>query len=388
MRIARLEAWTVRVPYKHVEKSSVIVRGGITEVIVKLTADDGLVGWGECTRAADTRGIAAAVEAMKPLVVGRDPWDKEAIHRDLAIPALWAFQPMTGNFAYAGIDMALWDLCGKAAGQPLYHMLGGALRESVEYFYYLEWSSAKDITRQAKDGRKKGYGVFYLKVGIDERCEEEMLKALRDTIGPERRIRIDVNQSWTNPQAVRLLTRWHERFGIDFCEGPVRIDPLENMLDLRREVRAPLCVNEGLWREADAFRIIKSRCGDYLSFSPYWVGSIGRFHMLSWAAHLEGWQVVKHTHGELGLAAVACQHVLLALPNAADGHQQTAQFMADDILATPIPIADGPRWGRIEAPGLGVEIDEYKVRRFHEDYLKHGDFATYAKRSAGTIESL
>ena len=253
MRIAKLEAWTVRVPYKREETSSLINRSGITEVIVKLTTDDGHVGWGECTRAADTRGVASAIEAMRPLVEGRDPWDKEAIHRDLAIHALWAFQPMTGNFAYAGIDMALWDLCGKASGQPLYRMLGGAMRERAEYFYYLEWSSAKEISRQAKDGRKKGYSVYYLKGGIDTRREEEMLEALRDSIGPEGRIRIDINQAWSGPQAVQLLTRWHARFDIDFCEGPVRIDPLENMLDLKRQVRAPLCVNEGLWREADAW---------------------------------------------------------------------------------------------------------------------------------------
>ena len=382
MKVVKLEAIPVRVPYKHIEASSLIARGGVADVLVKITTDDGIVGWGECTRAADTAGIESAVRAMAPLVIGRDPWDKEAIHRDLAIKAVWAFQPMTGNFAYAGIDMALWDLCGKAAGQPLYRMLGGALRETVEYFYYLEWSDAKDIARQAKDGRKKGYSVYYLKVGVDEKREEEMLEALRDGIGPEGRIRIDVNQAWNGPQAVRLLQRWHERFQLDFCEGPVRIDPLENMLDLKRQVSAPLCVNEGLWREADAWRVIKSRCGDYLCFSPYWVGSIARFHMLAWAAHLEGWQVVTHTHGELGLAAAACHHVMLALPNAADGHQQTAQLMVDDILTHPLPIADAPTWGRIEAPGLGVEVDEDKLRHYHETYLEHGEFPTYVGRTS------
>ena len=107
MKVVKLEAIPVRVPYKHIEASSLIARGGVADVLVKITTDDGLVGWGECTRAADTAGIETAVNAMAPLVIGRDPWDKEAIHRDLAIKAVWAFQPMTGNFAYAGIDMAL-----------------------------------------------------------------------------------------------------------------------------------------------------------------------------------------------------------------------------------------------------------------------------------------
>src|SRR5262245_44487909 len=281
MKIVELEAIPVSVAYKRVEASSLIARGGVADVLVKVTADNGLVGWGECTRAADVPGIESAVKAITPLVLNRDPWDKEAIHRDLAIPALWAFQPMTGNFAYAGIDMALWDLCGKACGQPLYRLFGGALREDVDYFYYMEWGSPEEIERQGKDGVKRGYRAYYIKAGVDEKKEEEMLEALRHAIGPAGKIRIDVNQAWSLPQAARLLKRWHAKFDLDFVEAPVRIDPVENMHDLRKQSEVAFCVNEGLWREADAYRLIKSRCGEYLCFSPYWVGSLGRFNTLA-----------------------------------------------------------------------------------------------------------
>ena len=378
MKVQKVEVFTVRVPYKRVESSSLINRGGITDVIVKITADNGLVGWGECTRAADTAGIESAVRNMVPLIIGRSPWDKDAMHRDLGIYAVWAFQPMTGNFAFAGIDMALWDLCGKACGQPLYRMLGGAMRETVDYFYYMEWGTPKEIEQQCKDGVGRGYRAYYIKVGVDEQKEEAMLEALRGAIGPDGKLRIDVNQAWTIPQATRLLKRWHHRYDIDFVEAPVPIDPVENMYDLRKRVDVPFCVNEGLWREADAYRLIKSRCGDYLCYSSYWVGSIGRWHALNQISHMEGWQVVKHTHGELGLTAAACQHVMLAAPNAALGSQQTAQVMEDDILTERIPIADGPSWGRLERPGLGVDVDEDKLARFHESYKKHGEFPTYA----------
>lgn len=386
MKVVKLETFPVRVAYKHVEASSLINRGGITDVLVKITADNGLVGWGECTRAADTAGIETAVKNMAPLVIGRDPWDKEAIHRDLGVYAVWAFQPMTGNFAFAGIDMALWDLCGKECGQPLYRMLGGAMREEVDYFYYMEWGTPAEIDRQGRDGAKRGYRAYYIKAGVDERKEEEMLEALRGAIGPEGKIRIDVNQAWSIPQAARLLTRWHKKYDLDFVEAPVRIDPVENMLDLRARVDVAFCVNEGLWREADAYRIIKSRCGDYLCFSQYWVGSLGRWHMLNQMSHLEGWQMLKHTHGELGLTAAAGQHVMLAAPNAALGSQQTAQMMEDDILVERIPIVDGPNWGRIDKPGLGVTVDEDKVGRYHEAYRKLGDFPTYAGKVASMAQ--
>jgi len=385
MKIAKLETFPTRVPYKHRELSSLIARGGVTDVIVKLTTENGLVGWGECTRAADAAGIESAVKAMTPLLLGRDPWDKESIMRDLYVPALWEFQPMTGNFAYAGIDMALWDLCGKACGQPLYRLFGGALREEVDYFYYMVWGDESSIEAQGRDGVARGYSVFYLKVGVDAEAETKMLEALRRSIGPKCKIRIDVNQAWSLPEAVRRLNAWHSAFDLDFVEAPVPIDPIENFLELKRRVIVPLCVNEGLWRAADAYRIIKSRCADYLCFSSYWVGSLTRFHALVQAAHLEGWLVCKHTHGELGLTAAAGQHMMLAAPNACDGHQQTAQNMAGDILSQPLPIAEGPKWGRINGPGLGVAVDEEKVMTYHEAYVSQGEFRPYDAR-LGQVE--
>jgi len=377
MKIATIESFPTRVAYKHVEVSSIIRRGGICDTIVKLTTDDGLIGWGECTRAADAAGIDSAVQAMAPLVVGCDPWDKEALQRDLYSAGLWEFQPMTGNFAYAGIDMALWDLCGKASGQPLYRMFGGALRDEVDYFYYMERGDVDAIAAQARDGVKRGYSVFYLKVGVDTAEEAAMLEVLRRAVGPDRKIRIDANQAWSMPEARQRLALWHEAYDIDFVEAPVPIDPVENFHDLKHHVATSLCVNEGLWRAADAYRLIKSRCGDYLCYSPFWVGSLTRFHALNWMAHLEGWQVCKHTHGELGLAAAAGQHMMLAAPNACDGNQQTAQFMAGDILTEPIPIIDGPKWGRLEGPGLGVDVDEDKLMTYHQAYLEAGEFAPY-----------
>ena len=380
MRIAAFEIVPVRVPYRHAEVSALVAREGVTDVVVKLTADTGLVGWGECTRAADAKGIASAVAAMRPIALGRDPFEMEAIARDVFVAGGWQFQAMTGNFAFAGIDMALWDLCAKACGQPLYRLLGGAVRETVDYFYYLSWGTEAELAEQCRDGVERGYTVFYLKVGVDAAAEEAMLAAVRRAIGPARKIRIDANQAWTVPEAARLLADWHQKFRIDFVEAPVSIDPVELMADLKRRVPVPLCVNEGLWRAADAYRIIDSRCGDYLCFSAYWVGTLRRFQSLCHAAEAKGWQVCKHTHGELGLAAAAGQHLMLALPNACDGHQQTAQLMADDILAAPLPIATGPTWGRIDAPGLGVEVDEAKLARYHQDFLDHGEFPPYGDR--------
>ena len=205
MRIVRLETWNVSVPYLHDEISSRVARGGVTDTIVRLTVDNGLVGWGECTSGPDVASVEQAVHSAIPFVVGRDPWQGEAIARDYFRIGLWDHRPQTGNYAFAGIDQALWDLCGKECGQPLYRLFGGALRDEVDYFYYLARGLPEDIVKQATDGVQRGYTCFYLKVGIDERAETEMLTALRSAIGPGRKIRVDANQAWNLPQATRLL---------------------------------------------------------------------------------------------------------------------------------------------------------------------------------------
>lgn len=379
MRISRLDTWIVSVPYTHDEISSRVARGGVTDTIVRLTTDDGLVGWGECTTGPDAASIEQAVRSAIPFVVGRDPWQAEAIARDFFKTALWDHRPQTGNFAFAGIDQALWDLCGKSCGQPLYRLFGGALREEVDYFYYLARGTPEEIATQAEDGVRRGYGCFYLKVGLDERAETEMLAALRAAIGPERKIRVDANQAWNVPQAARLLNGWDAAFGIDFAEAPVPIDPADNMRELRARTPVAICANEGLGRVEDCLRVIRSRCADVLCFSSYWVGSLANFLRLSWTAHWEGQRVCKHTHGELGIAAAAGQHALLSIPNAIEGAQQTAALMAGDILTEPVPIATGPKWGPIERPGLGVEIDMTKLQHYHECYLRDGQFLPYRR---------
>lgn len=374
MKIVRLDAYPASIAYSHVERSSRVNRAGVTDVVVKLTADNGLVGWGESCSGADTASIEAAVRSMAKFVLGRSPWDTEAIAGDVFGAGLWDYRPMTGNFAFAGIDMALWDLCGKAAGQPLYRLFGGARRETVDYFYYLSQGRPDEVAAQCADGVARGYGCYYLKVGVDAAAEEEMLEAIRATVGPSARIRIDANEAWSVPEAVRLLARWNERFGIDFAEAPVPAVPHALMLDLRQRVPVALCANEGLGRQTDVLAMIESHAADVLCFSSYWVGSLRRFHTLSHLAALHGQRVIKHTHGEFGIAAAAGQHMMLALPNVDAGVQQTAQMMEDDVLVGRLPIADGPVWGLVDGPGLGIEVDEDKLARYVEAYRNDGQF--------------
>lgn len=371
-RIAEMEVIPINAYYAHLERSAIVSRAGITETLVKITLENGLVGWGEATRCADAGGIVSALNAMRSFVIGRDVFADEAIHRDIWVPGGWHLQPMTANLAYAGIDMALWDLKGKIAGRPIHDLIGGPLRDEVDYYYYLPLTDEVELRELCRDGVKRGFRVFYIKVGLDEAREETQLRIVREEIGDERHIRIDANQAWSVPQAVRILNRWQKSIGIDLIEAPVKIDDLKLMQEVKARTGASISINEGMWHEPDVHQIIQERPGDYLCFSIYWVGSVRRFMSLAWLAEHRGWKIIKHTHGELGLAAFMGQHLMLAAPNADIGHQHTAAWMTSDIIAQSLPPATQPGWGRIEAPGLGVTVDEDKVAAAHANYQEVG----------------
>jgi len=373
VKVASVEAIPVSVPYRHRELSSIVARDGVTDVLVRVTTDDGLVGWGESCSGADAASVAAAVEAMAPLVVGRDPWNREAMRADLFSFGLWQFRAGTGNFAWAGVDMALADVCGRAANLPLWRLLGGLRRSEATYFYYLARGTDEELAAQVADGLAAGFDVFYLKTGLAAEEDLRMVAAVRRALGDGPRLRLDANGSWSVPQALRMLERLAEH-DIDFVEQPVRESPVGQLGEVRRRVPMAVCANEGLWSEADAYARIRAREADVFCFSPYWVGSLAGFQRLAWVAELEGLQVCKHTHGELGIAAAAAQHVLLTLPNGVDGHQQTAYLMVHDVLQTPLPIATGPRFGVIEGAGLGVEVDDEAVAEAAARYRRDGQY--------------
>ena len=190
------------------------------------------------------------------------------------------------------------------------------------------WARPRSVAAQCRDGVARGYRCFYLKVGVDAAREEAMLAAIRETIGPSGKIRIDANEAWSVPEAARLLNRWN--------------DTLRHRLRRGAGARLPAAPDAGAeaarrrWRSApmrgSAARptcCAPSRRGRPTCSASPATGSAAcaASTRLSHLAHLNGMKVCKHTHGELGIAAAAGQHMLLTLPNAIDGAQQTAAMM-------------------------------------------------------------
>lgn len=378
IRIASCAVIPVSIPYTHREVSSVVERDGVTAGVVRLETESGLVGWGETCSGADMASVLDVVEAMTPFLVGRCPFEGERIRRELWRYALWQFREPTANFAWAGIDIALWDLCGKIVDRPIYDLLGGAVRDDVDYFWYLSGATPEELRHSAAEGLELGFRCFYLKVGRSMEEDVERVHATRDAIGASARLRIDANAAWTFAEAHRTLELMAP-VGLDFVEQPVSHYPIELLRTLRHTTGVAVAANEGLWGEEAVLDRVLGDVADVYTFSPYWVGSLAVFCRLGHLIDRRGSLVCKHTHGELGIAASACQHAMLTLPAIVEGNQQTATQMTADVVATPLPITSSPRWGRPEGPGLGIEVDEQALHEAANRYRDIGQLLPYQK---------
>ena len=187
------------------------------------------------------------------------------------------------------------------ADEPLWRLLGGLQQKEATYFYYLsrgDRESTRGPGRATASPRASRSSTS--RSGSTTRTTLELVSTVRDALGPGPRLRLDANGSWTIPQALRNLRA--------LARARHRLRRAARSRSSRRASSprcgpAPttaVCANEGLWSEAEAYARIRARDADVYCFSPYWVGSIGSFHRLSWLAHYEGLQVCKHTHGELG----------------------------------------------------------------------------------------
>ena len=215
------------------------------------------------------------MRAMAPFVIGRDPWNRNAMRADAFSFGLWQFRAGTGNFAWAGIDMALADICGKAVGQPLWRLLGGARAQRRDV---LLLPLARRRRRSARAGRRRARGRLrrLLPQGRAGRPRRPAhgRDAARRARRPARGCASTSTPTGPCRRRVRMLERLAE-YDIDFVEQPVRETPLGQLGELRRRSPIAVCANEGLWSEADAYARIRAREADVYCFSPSWVGSLG-----------------------------------------------------------------------------------------------------------------
>jgi L-alanine-DL-glutamate epimerase-like enolase superfamily enzyme len=376
MRITGLRATPVAVPFVEDEIWAFGGRRGMVSIVLELLTDEGAIGLGEAAAYPSADIVLAVFDSVEPLILGEDPFNIERIMKRINVVGTWHHVKATSP-AIAAVEMACWDIVGKASGQPLVNLFGGRVRDKVEFFYYLSRKSPADMGADAAAGLKAGFRTFYLKVGSDNPSDDiERVEAIRDAAGPDALIRVDSNEAWSSAAAIRIITEM-ERFGLELVEQPVSGRNLAEMAYVRSRINTPLLANEASWTRYDQLEVIKAGAADVVSVDNQMDGGLLNLKRGAGMCEVAGLPVLKHSLGELGIAAYAGVHVMASTPNFLYANQGYGSFLSDDIVAgaSPLPYKDGCL-AVPDKPGLGVELDMERVQKYAELY------ATEAKNFA------
>ncbi len=368
MKIARIETIPVDIPITR-ERATYGSRGAhLTSpfLLVKVHTDGGLIGLGEvsCTPgwSGEDQVTAAHIIAtyLAPRLVGQDPTEVERC------AAIMRAGVANNPFTKAGVEIALWDLLGKAAGLPLYRLLGGPVRDFVPTKYSVSGLAPERAAEIAAWAVAQGFRAMKVKVGIEPEGDVARVRAVRAAVGPGVRLGVDANGGWSARTAIQTIRRMEE-FGIFFAEQPTPDLDIAWMADVRAHVAVPIMADESVYTLQDAMAVVRAEAADAISIYIGKGGGIGPARKIAAVAEAAGLTCTIGSNLELGVASAAMIHLAMATPGI--GAEEfpcdilSPFFYEGDILAEPLPITGGSARPN-ERPGLGVALDEEKVARF------------------------
>ncbi len=370
MKITQVETIPVLVPLKQGLTTKTAHGEHVVSpyVIVRLQTDDGLVGVGEATLSPrwsgeTSPGCRAVVEGlMAPLLIGRDPREFNSLRH--AVERCCVHNP----FTKAAVEMALWDLCGKALGVPVYQLLGGKVREEIPIKMVVGAFPIPKALELAKQFLDWGVKCLKVKVGTDPVADIARVKAVRELAGPSIPIGVDVNCGWDLPTARRMLARLAE-LDVFFVEQPIPQNDVESFAELRRSSPIPLMADESIFTLHDAWNLTRAGAVDILSCYPGKHGGIAATMEIAAVARSAGIVCSIGSNLELGVGTAAMLHVAAAC-RTIDSEKYPADLIGPlyheaDLLKTPLTL--GPAAARVpDGPGLGVELDEEQLERYRD----------------------
>jgi L-Ala-D/L-Glu epimerase len=376
VRITDVKITIVSLPFAQAETWVWGRREGITNALLEVTTDEDVTGIGECPGHPTVALVHAVLEHMRDAVVGEDPCRIERVlGLALARRGLHHFRH-AANTALGGLEIALWDIVGKLAGQPLANVLGGPVRDRIPYYRYIPMGPSEQMAELAADGVGEGFDTIYLKSGFDREKDVADVAAVRNAIGPEPKLRIDANEAWSPAEAIAIM-RDFESYDLEFVEQPISMYDIAGLARVRRAARIPVAANQAAWLEFDVLQIIRERAADVILTCPHQLHGLLAFAKVAALCEFAGLPIVKHSFGDLGVTTFAAAHVLSTLPNARLANQTHYNLLEDDVIAGGPPVFDRGALRLPEGPGIGVTLDAEKLALYEEVYRREGEFSVY-----------
>ncbi len=264
--------------------------------------------------------------------------------------------------------MALWDIMGKAAGRPVYQLLGGAARPCVDYFGFPQGSEPDELAQAARRLAAAGHTVIYMKVGRGEEADLRNVAAVRRVIG-DRRLRLDANGAWDVQTAIHMIKRL-ARFEPDWIEQPTPPPGIAALRHVKESVRVPIAADQSCFTASDVYEICRQRAADAIVLSPHEAGGLLAFKKACAIAEAAGVAVCLHGQSVSSISDAAQHQVGLTVPNLSDGNQIMHQLLVEDLVSAPDMTPRDGKVGVPDGPGLGVELNRDAVARAAELYRR------------------
>ena len=352
-RIAGVEVFPLSMTLKQVMKIALATPFTADNVLVRLRTADGVVGHGESSPYSAVMGETQAGDMVlaKPLaamIKGRDPFTLPQI-----VEAMTAFSPTSPGIT-AAFEMALWDICGKIAGQPVYRLLGAA-RESFETDQTVYLDAPAVMSAKAQEIARRGFKNIKVKLGETPANDIARVRMVRDAVGPDVALRVDANQAWTVSDAIRAL-RGVDPFGVQFCEQPVPFWDWAGLKQIRNSVPVPIMADESVHSPHDAIAGVRQDAIDMINIKLMKTGGILQAVRLAHVAAAANLPCMLGCMNETRVALTAAAHVVMSQEIIRYADLDAFLEHADDPVVGGMRVKAGvvtlP-----DAPGLGLDID-------------------------------
>jgi D-galactarolactone cycloisomerase len=386
MIIKNVEAYWLRSPIPQ-PKQHRSDYGLLTEfdmTLVAITADNGLMGFGEAKAAVGSSGVCASIvtcveKELKPILLGKDPrninelWERmyNGVRDHYAIDRGRVF-PILGNrgltiSAMSGVDMALWDLLGKSLGVPVVQLLGGAIRPSMEVYASGGWADADEIGQQLKSYTDKGFQAVKMRVGVMDDTPGysiKRVKAAREALGENVKIMADAHGTFSVPEAKRFC-KGVEESNLYWFEEPISPDNKKGTAEVKKYTHIPIAAGESEFTRFDVRDLVDLRAVDVIQPDSAIIGGITEAWKVSALAAAYQLELAPHCWGS-AFSFMAGVNLAFASPSSAIiEFSLGGNPMMYDLVHEKIEVKNG-RIDCPQAPGLGLSVNWDFVKDHHQ----------------------
>jgi D-galactarolactone cycloisomerase len=340
------------------------VRNTRSTTLVRVVTDEDITGIGSCSGNGELIEVIVG-KVLKPLLIGMDPteidqiWDKAYVrggHKEFGTRGI-------GVVALSGIDVALWDILGKARGVPLHRLLGGKCRDKVPvYATALYPEEPSKVAQRARKFADQGFHGVKIKVGFDLDQDIRIVRAVRKELGNDFIVMTDANQGYSVDVALKASDAFAD-CGAFWLEEPLFVEDIEGHAILREKGRTPIAVGENLHTRYAFENFIVRGAVDFIQPDVARAGGITEIRKITALAARHNVPVSFHTWGD-GVALAASVHLSAALKDCIVMELDYAYNpLREELLREPFKVQDGYLIPP-EKPGLGIELNQDALQRF------------------------